>query len=152
MEQLILEEVEELIQGLKRDAHALQPITTERRFNIAVLNSLWQIVSGERFSHDDKQLADIIEAIQKSFDFKGWALFFPWVKDMFPTLSGWDKYVEDVSGAFNLVAKVVARRVQQFGPGQEPKDFLEMYIQEMRQCKDEGSSFYGNRGGMAQLF
>ncbi len=51
MENLVNDEVLELIENLKVESG--QPISTQSRFNIAVLNSLWKIVTGTRFSHDD---------------------------------------------------------------------------------------------------
>ena len=47
LEPLVVEEAMELISGFRRDLG--KPIKTSTRFNVAVLNALWQIVSGERF-------------------------------------------------------------------------------------------------------
>lgn len=66
MEHLVLDEISELVENLKKDAG--RPISTQNRFNIAVLNSLWRIVSGQRFSHDDKQLGNIMESINNSLN------------------------------------------------------------------------------------
>ncbi len=63
METLIMEEVTELIQGFKKDAGT--PISTQTRFNVAVLNSLWSIVAGQRYSHEDPILHEIVRSIHK---------------------------------------------------------------------------------------
>ena len=63
MEQMILDEAMELIEGLKRDSG--KPVITQNRFNIAVLNALWTIISGERLRHDDPELQDIIATITR---------------------------------------------------------------------------------------
>lgn len=63
MENLVLDEVAELIQGFKRDVG--KPISTQTRFNVAVLNSLWSIVAGERYSHDDPILEEIVKSIHR---------------------------------------------------------------------------------------
>lgn len=63
MESLIMDEVTELVSGFRRDAG--QPISTQTRFNIAVLNSLWAIVTGQRFSHDDPVVTQIIKNVHK---------------------------------------------------------------------------------------
>jgi hypothetical protein len=67
MESLVMDEAIELINGLKKELG--QPISTQNRFNIAVLNSLWSIVVGKRFSHDDAELKEILESINR-FDHK----------------------------------------------------------------------------------
>ena len=60
---MILEEVTELVEELKRDSG--KPVVTQNRFNIAVLNALWTIISGERLSHDDPELKEIIATITR---------------------------------------------------------------------------------------
>lgn len=65
MESLIMDEVLELINGFKRDAGT--PISTQTRFNIAVLNSLWAIVAGQRYSHEDPILQDIVKNIHRYY-------------------------------------------------------------------------------------
>ena len=63
MENMILDEVSEFIERLKKDAG--KPIATQNRFNIAVLNALWTITSGQRLSQDDPELQEIIAAITR---------------------------------------------------------------------------------------
>jgi len=63
MENLVMDEVDELIAGFKKDLG--KPIKTSNRFNIAVVNALWTIVAGQRYSHDDKELNDIIHSINE---------------------------------------------------------------------------------------
>lgn len=63
MESLIAEEVNEFVERLRKDAG--KPIATQNRFNIAVLNALWTITSGQRLDHDDPELLEIIAAITR---------------------------------------------------------------------------------------
>ena len=59
METLIIDEAKELIDGFKKEGgKAFDPT---RRFSLAVLNSLWIIVTGTRFSQDDDTVTKIIE-------------------------------------------------------------------------------------------
>ena len=59
MEGLITEEVKELIEWIKLQNG--QPITLHRKFEIAVINALWTILSGTRFEHGDPHLAEILD-------------------------------------------------------------------------------------------
>ena len=59
MEGLIIEEVKELLDWIKQQNG--QPITLQRRFNLATLNALWTILSGERYAHDDPHLTKMME-------------------------------------------------------------------------------------------
>ncbi|XP_035706095.1 farnesoate epoxidase isoform X2 [Folsomia candida] len=146
MEHLVLDEISELVENLKKDAG--RPISTQNRFNIAVLNSLWRIVSGQRFSHDDKQLGNIMESINNSLNAPAMGLmfFFPWIKDFAPNVIGWNKYVEVVLVATNFVSKYVKERLQVLTVQEEPQDFIDVYINEIKTTGDAHSSFYGKRG------
>lgn len=53
METLIMEEVATMITWF--DKHEGQPISGNRIFNAPVVNSLWQIVSGERHNWEEKR-------------------------------------------------------------------------------------------------
>ena len=63
MENMILDEVHELLEGMKKDAG--KPVMTQNRFNIAVLNALWTITSGQRLKQDDPELQEIMAAITR---------------------------------------------------------------------------------------
>lgn len=63
METLVMEEVNELITSFRKQVG--QPITTQNRFNIAVLNALWSIMTGQRFSHEDPQLKKLISLLTR---------------------------------------------------------------------------------------
>lgn len=64
METIIMVEVDELIEELKSQNG--RGISTHTIFNIAVLNSIWKIVSGERFSHHDQKLEEIMNSVNNS--------------------------------------------------------------------------------------
>jgi hypothetical protein len=61
MEHIVQDEIQECIEKLKKDAG--QPISTSNKFNVAVVNALWTIITGERFKQDDPELNRIIGMI-----------------------------------------------------------------------------------------
>jgi len=63
MEGMIMEEAHELCDWLKKQNGA--PVVLKRRFSLAVVNSLWRIVTGERHEHDDKGLTDIMDNLER---------------------------------------------------------------------------------------
>jgi len=63
MEELIMDEVKEVLDWLKKQKGKSIPL--QERFSLAVVNSLWKITTGERFDHDDAQLHQILEDLQK---------------------------------------------------------------------------------------
>ena len=63
MESLIMEEVNEYLDRLKTQEG--EAICVRRSFSLAVLNSLWLILSGKRYSHDDPRLGDFFDQNRK---------------------------------------------------------------------------------------
>lgn len=78
----------------------------------------------------------------------GLMFFFPWIKDFAPNVIGWNKYVEVVLVATNFVSKYVKERLQVLTVQEEPQDFIDVYINEIKTTGDAHSSFYGKRGGI----
>jgi hypothetical protein len=58
MESMAQEDIVELINGFKRDTGL--PIDTARRFSTAVLSSLWNIIAGQKFAHDDPKFEEVL--------------------------------------------------------------------------------------------
>jgi len=63
MEDMILEEAKELCDWLKKQNGAL--VELNDRFHLAVVNSLWRILTGERHEHDDKALLEILDNLER---------------------------------------------------------------------------------------
>ena len=58
-EELITNEMKEFIQRLEQ--HIGKPFSVNRSFGVAVLNTLWMILSGVRYEQDDPQLWSVIK-------------------------------------------------------------------------------------------
>ena len=58
-EELITNEMKEFIQALNKNAGA--PVSIDRRFNVAMLNTLWMIMSGVRYEQDDPRLWSVLK-------------------------------------------------------------------------------------------
>lgn len=59
MEAMIMDEVTEVIDRLKK--HSGKPVSVNRMFSLAILNSLWTILTSERYEHDDPTLNKILD-------------------------------------------------------------------------------------------
>jgi len=61
MEAIVSDEVVELIDSFKKTVG--RPIQTQNKFNAAVLNALWSLITGQRYSHNDPLLLDLIKRL-----------------------------------------------------------------------------------------
>ena len=57
-EELITNEMKEVIQGL--DKSVGKPVSINKSFSVAVLNTLWMIMSGVRYEQDDPRLWSVL--------------------------------------------------------------------------------------------
>ncbi|KAL1456965.1 hypothetical protein WDU94_001645 [Cyamophila willieti] len=65
MAELITTEVEDLVKLMKKKEGT--PIDCAGLFDVPVINTLWQMMAGSRFDHDDKRLAELLTLIHLSF-------------------------------------------------------------------------------------
>lgn len=90
----IEEETKVLIDSLNRKCQ--QPIKVNDLFGVGVINVLWAIIAGERFSHDDSRLNELLRMIEKSFrvfDISGSMLNqLPILRYVAPGLTGYQNF------------------------------------------------------------
>ena len=62
-------------------------------FAVPVLNVLWEMVAGHAFKREDKKLRRILDLMNWVFVSKifGIAMLAPWVRFIFPSLTGYNK-------------------------------------------------------------
>ena len=58
-EELITNEMKEFLDGLERKVG--QPTSLNKSFGVAVLNTLWMIMSGVRYEQDDPRLWSVLK-------------------------------------------------------------------------------------------
>jgi len=62
MEGFILDEVTELVTWIKKQNGS--PVELHRRFSLATVNTLWRVVTGERYEQDDPRITNIVDQIE----------------------------------------------------------------------------------------
>jgi cytochrome P450 len=148
MEALVQQEIEELIEGFKKDVG--KPMQTQNRFNAAVLNALWSIVTGQRHSQDDPVLGDLIKrltsGIQQSRSL-GIGLFLPWLRKLIPNLIGPDpkKMRENRDKTMSFMRDNIKSHQDSYQENSH-RDFIDVYLSEIKKTTNHGSSFYDKEG------
>jgi cytochrome P450 family 2 subfamily J len=77
--------------------------------------------------------------------------FIPIVARIAPKLSGYEKLLADIFPILEFLRKPIEQHKATFQPGQ-PRDFIDVYLEEMRNSKDPNSSFYKEKGEQSILF
>jgi cytochrome P450 len=146
MESLIMDEVVEMIEGFKKEEG--QPIAPKGRFNLAILNAIWVILTGNRNSHDDKRVSSILKELFVQFNessANGLTLFFPELIWLAPEWSGFNKLKRAIDNSVVLFREIIAEHEKTLQED-NPRDFIDSYIIETRKTTDVGSSFLKQMG------
>jgi hypothetical protein len=155
MESAVHEEIKDLIETFKKSAG--KPYSTKNAFNAAVVNALWTLIAGERFKQDDPVLLHAIKTLTANIEDNGVgklsfvAVFIPILAKLIPGLIGYTKLVEGDLKVVDFIKKPVDHHKSTFQSGQ-PRDFIDVYLDEIEKTKDPESSFYKEKGNKSVYF
>ncbi|CAH0383071.1 unnamed protein product [Bemisia tabaci] len=127
MKSLIKEELGHFIELLRSER---ENICVTKYLAPLVLNVLWTIVAGSRFSLDDPQLSRLLELMSsrgKAFDMSGGVLNqFPWIRFFAPEKSGY-KLISSLNSQLRdfIVAEIETHKKTRTG---EIRDFIDLYL------------------------
>jgi cytochrome P450 len=153
MESAVHEEIKDLIETFKKSAG--KPQSTKNAFNAAVLNALWTLIAGERFKQDDPDLAVAVKTLTSNVEninpLGYLSVFIPFLAKYAPNLFGYTKLMEGEMRIVNFVKKPVDYHISTWQNGQ-PRDFIDVYLDEIEKTVDKTSSFYKDEGRKSILF
>ena len=148
MESHIWQQVAELVEGLKQDAG--QPVSTQVRFTTAFWNVVWALIAGDCFKQTDPravEMSDFIVNALTEFDvFTMASMFMPWWADNGPEFLTHIKLAGSVFGASVLLFKPFVDEHWRTHVPNDPRDYIDAYIDEIKRTTDPKSSFYGETG------
>ncbi|ODM98555.1 Methyl farnesoate epoxidase [Orchesella cincta] len=149
IESLILTEVKSLLKVLERNAG--KPLSENRMFNGAVVNTLWGIVSGERSEWDAevepeilKRAGELVPSINRVSSTG--LIFAPFLRYIVPKWSGWTDWINKLSNFLELMDVTIANHTKN-GGSDHPQNFIDYYLGQIGTEEDPASSFYKDTGG-----
>ena len=97
-----------------------------------------------------KQIIIVFSTFNEATSRKGYLLFFPQLvklEKMFPKLSGWNK-LEAVAKPMRKIFDdaVLEHEMNPLPEDNNPRDFIDVYMQEIKKTTDPSSSFYKEAG------
>ena len=143
---VINDEIAKLVEELKTEEG--QAIDLKFRTNLAVVNTLWQIINGEKADPDNKQMEEVFrstaEFIQEN-SMTGPIMAMPWLRHL-PLFKNWfEKARSGPQTIRKFTAESIKRHMDTFEEGHQ-RDFIDCYIKKMAETTDENSSFHGKHG------
>ena len=148
MEAIILKQMQELLKRLEPHAEARIPIATYALFNVAVVNVIWGITAGEPFDHDDQKLQHVSRLLIDGFSEVSMlslvSIFLPWLRIFPDRLTGQADLENHYKPIVAFMKPYIEEHWQTHTPGQ-PRDFIDAYIDEIKNTTDPTSSFHQSR-------
>jgi cytochrome P450 len=149
MESLIMEEVKEVLSTWQAKSKKGESITEIREtLRLAVVNSLWTILTSKRFAHDDPKLLQLTLNTTKVFneviEAGSIILFAPWLRHIFPKWTGYTNVAKVLDENREMFTTAVKEHSAAFDEN-DLKDFIDVYLAEVKQTTDPNSSFYGEK-------
>ena len=148
MEQLINEEVELFIDYIKNTK--MEPFDCNNKFNLPILNALWRIAVGNRFDYHDETLKSIVERFTLLLKRAGKPesaaiVMFPWIVKIYPKFLERDQDLEVNHEVINIIKENIREHEDTLDVN-DPRDFTDKVLIEIKKTTDPDSSYYGEKG------
>ncbi|CAG7836749.1 unnamed protein product [Allacma fusca] len=160
MEDLIMDEVKDMIDDLKKQEG--QSVMMNEKFALAVINSLWMIVAGKKFKHDDEEKIQILYDIDRMFATLSITsiifLMEPWLLKVLPGPLGFTKTLALRDRLHEMLHDEITEHEETLPKDGNPRDFIDAYLLQIKETTEEKSSFYKEEGykqliaGIGDLF
>merc|ERR1712106_1014677 len=110
--------------GTKGDALLAQD------FNVPIINILWQLVAGSRFSKDDPEEMKLVESVNEEFKQGVKVPLYPLsLSRTFPRLTGYEERVSLIDNQKDYFKKTIREHKETLNEN-HPRDFIDVYLNE----------------------
>ncbi|KAK6627540.1 hypothetical protein RUM44_010018 [Polyplax serrata] len=133
MSGLVEDEASELVKYFKaRVAEGNNILPMRDAFGVYVLNTLWSMLAGIRYSPEDlelKKLQNLLTELFANIDMVGCAFSqFPILRYVAPEASGYNQFVQIHRKVWTFLKNELDNHKRSFKPG-EPRDLMDVYLQ-----------------------
>jgi cytochrome P450 len=133
LEEKINIEVEEIISNfLSKNEDFL----LSNNFNVPIINILWQIVAGSRFTPDDPEGMEMLASVNRQFEIVFNMDVFPLkIMKMFPKATNYEEMANILATQKRFILKQIEEHEHTLD-SEHPRDFVDVYLKEMKNDKN----------------
>ena len=148
MELMIMEEVELFTEEMRKSDG--QPVDLADKFNLPILNALWNVTVGQRFDYNDPKLTSLLEKManwMKRVTNPAAVLFLavPWLFKIFPKFLEYNQTLDTSHEMLDRMKETIREHEETIDLN-EPRDFTDKALIEIKKTTDPSSSFFGGKG------
>jgi cytochrome P450 len=146
LEGLIQEEIQETCEEMDekvKENKGIVPIANA--FGVPVINILWAVVAGKRFSHDDDKLKELLRRINESFRTQSHANNlineYPFLRHLPYFSADWQKLIAARDHTKDFIQEAIDEHIKTRDP-LNPRDFLDDFLHEMEKEKNNANTTF----------
>lgn len=146
MSHLIEEETQELVNYINNKIQDTDSLVFEMTtlFSVHVLNTLWRMLAGVRYKHEDDKMQELQAILSELFERVSMigATFshFPILKYIAPELSGYNLYVRAHLRIWEFLNRELQHHKETHDPD-KPRDFMDVYLNVLKSSEQIPDSF-----------
>jgi methyl farnesoate epoxidase/farnesoate epoxidase len=135
MEDIVIKQANDLVEHIKSVGDIVK--VNGELFAVPVLNVLWDMVAGYAFDRNDEDLQKLLELNNFIFTSKLFviATVAPWVRFIFPSLTGYNKRLEALRVMRGHIRKEIKKHELDLDEN-NPRDFIDSYLIEIKKNTD----------------
>merc|ERR1711953_523294 len=143
---IINDEIAKLVEELRMENG--KTVNLKFRTNLAVVNTLWQILNGEKSDTKNPEMMDVFrttaEFIQEN-SMTGPIMILPWLRH-FPFFKAqFEKARSSPQTMRKFTSESIKRHIDTYDDAHQ-RDFIDCYPKKMTETTDQSSSFHGKHG------
>jgi len=146
LQYMIADEVNKLVEDLKNEVG--KPVVMKNRTNMAVANTLWEILNGSKADLKDPQMMRVFNSTSKFIEENSVVapiLILPWLRHLPIFKNMFEEARSSPQEMRKVTSKVITDHIDNYD-GESERDFIDCYIKKMQGTTDKSSSFYKKTG------
>ena len=146
MENHMADEIDQLIENLEQASeNGTKPVEIGFSINVAIVNVMWAMLTGERKSQNDPTLMGLLKAVNRCIELattSGILLFMPFLIKILPEcIFGITEMRKLMKKTYGYLQKVIQEHKENLeSEEEESKDFIDAFLKEMKK-PDKHQSF-----------
>lgn len=146
LQHLMTEEVAKLVEEFSKMTD--RPVSLKNETNMAVVNTLWQILNGKKSDLSDPQMKKVFNSTSTFIEENnlcGPIMVMPWLRHLPIFKSIFEKARSSPQEMRKVTSKTIEEHKDTYD-GDNMRDFVDCYIQKMKDTEDVSSSFFAGNG------
>jgi len=142
LENVINDEVKNMVEEFENDVG--KPIDLRLRSNLAIVNTLWEILNGEKSDLKNPKMKRVFKSTTEFIESNtlcGPVMIMPWLRHLPFFKSQFEASKKSPQEMREVTSETIQKHMDTYQDDHQ-RDFIDCYLKKMKETKDVNSSFY----------